>query len=112
MDQQSAPGLECSQLDTKEKLISTAPEVAEFSEETKGKSVVVMHGWHSESTDGLKGGWSCDCSWNFCSGVMYCSGIRSRSCNCNCDAKCRAVVPAAMLMLIQWNALVAVDVVV
>ena len=43
------------------------------------RSVVVNHGWQSESTDGPKGGWSCD-FWNGCNG---CSGHLSTTAGCS-----------------------------
>ena len=42
--------------------------------------VVVNHGWQSESTDGLKGGWSCVfwSGYNGCSGHLF--GHLTHSC--------------------------------
>ena len=60
----------------------------------KNRLVVVNHGWQSESTDGLKGGWSCVCwnGYNGCSGphpqlldVVWSSAACSCSCSCSVD---------------------------
>ena len=49
--------------------------------------VVVNHGWQSESTDGLKGGWSCV----FWSGYKGCSGHLVGHLVHNCWMSCGVV---------------------
>ena len=38
------------------------------------RRILVMHGWQRETTDGPKGGWSCDI-WNGCNGMVWLSVV-------------------------------------